>query len=145
KEDLTGTELITVEHGGVVKAKFELTTSTGKKVHARAELRVPDHAVNQDVQITMTLATDRVAVEFQPEGLVFNEPARLDFHVNHLNQIPEDETVTFVFVDENGNTSSPTYEDLDVHRHSDHTDIHLKNAEISHFSIGHFSIYAFGR
>lgn len=145
KSELEVTELVTVEHGGRLKADFEYTTTTNKRIHVKAEFRVPDGAVAKNVLITMTLDTAMVAIRFQPEGLVFLEPALLDLHVSHLNQIPDDWTLEFVHVDEAGNTSPSTYEALDVNRHPDHTDIHLKKASISHFNIDHFSIYAFGR
>ena len=145
KGDISGTELVTVERGGKVKAEFELTTPEGKKVQVHAELKVPRNAVTENVLITMTLDTERVAMKFEPEGLLFTTPATLDFHVNHLNSLPEDQSIQPVYLEENGATSPITYEDLDIHRHSDHTDVNLKKGNISHFSIVHFSIYAFGR
>ena len=140
KGDVTNSKLVTAKDGGKVKADFEYMSLDGKKTHVHAELQVPKGAVDQDVNITMTLDTIVVGVKFEPEGLVFNQPAKLDFHVDHLNQIPNDPPIGFYYVDDGGNFSPVSYDQLDNHMHPDHSDLNLNNAYIPHFSI-----YAFGR
>jgi len=140
KGKVSDAELVTAKDGGKVNAEFEYTSVDGKKTHVHAEFQVPKGALNNDVLITMTLDTTVVGVKFQPEGLVFNQPAKLDFHVDHLNQIPDLPPLGFYYVDDGGNFNPVSYENLENHVHPDHSDLNLNDAYIQHFSI-----YAFGR
>src|SRR5437867_1619558 len=122
KGHLSDTDLVTPGHGGNVKADFEYAASAGGKIHVHAELKVPEGAVDHNVLISMTLDTTIVGIHFQPEGLVFNTPASLNFHVNHLNRVEDGPPIGFFYVDDDGNFEPIKYEHLDVHQHPDHSD-----------------------
>lgn len=121
------------------KGKLAYTASyiaqSGKLVSLVATLTIPENAVSNNVDITMTFDTTYAAIRFSPEGLVFRTPVNLDFTVTEVGAVPSDH-VLFYYVDDGGS--------CELIPSDDPKEIKGK-IEMKHAKLNHFSIYAFGR
>ena len=102
-----------------------------------ASLTVPAGALNQTTSITMSFDTTDCSVHFQPEGLVFNKPASLNFSVSGLGNIGLG-LVGYFYVDNHGVGTPLPYTSLTAN-------LLLGNIMMTGGQVPHFSRYAFAR
>lgn len=88
KSIVTATAYVTPSHGGKVDLKSRFYDPMGKKdVEIAFNLKVPRHAVNEPITITMTLDTTNLLanITFEPHGTVFNKPVMFNARCLGLN------------------------------------------------------------
>jgi len=109
----------------------------GLPVTRNAKFTVPAGALNQTTSITMSFDSVDVSVHFEPEGLVFNQPASLDYSSTGLGNLGLT-PISFYYIDNAGYGTPMPYVNLSIL--SLLGQINMKGGQIPHFSK-----YAFAR
>lgn len=135
KDKSLASKFFSAKDGGSLDAKLEYINVHGKSTTVEAHLDIPHGALKNSQQITMVLDTADCSVRFQPEGLVFNTPLKLDYKVHNSKMIAQ--PLGFYYDSEKGFfTLLPGKIKVDKDG---------KNFEATDCQVPHFSRYAFGR
>ncbi|HLX11340.1 MAG TPA: hypothetical protein VKS81_00875 [Bacteroidota bacterium] len=110
----------------------------GLPVTRTATFTVPAGALNNTTSITMSFDTTSAMVHFEPEGLVFNTPCKLDFSIGGLGNLLNLSGVGFYYVDNNGVGTPMLTQSLIVNPL-------FGTVTMKGGSVPHFSGYAFAR
>ncbi len=119
-------------------ATLEYLSLDGRYVTLSAVFVIPQNAVEEPVTISMRIDPYTGSLLFQPSGLVFAEPASLDFSTRNIDPIPENALVQFAYVRTGGPNELITFASLQTIGKSGKID--MLGARINHFSR-----YAFAR
>ena len=132
---VTVTQTVNSKTGGILTANFSYVSVWRKTVNISASLAIPPNALKQSQQITMTFDTANCAVQFEPEGLVFNKPAVLAYSASNVALIGLN--LSFWYDDDMGHfTLLPS--DISI-------SLSLGCFQATNCQVPHFSRYAFGR
>jgi hypothetical protein len=123
--------------GGNFSLSYSYKTTSGTTCTRTVSFLVPPLAVNKNTEITMSLDSTCVGVDFQPEGLVFLVPSILNYSVTGLDESQLQGNVTFDYVGTGGLV--PVVNQL--------LTVSLQEGSITMLAgiIPHFSRYAFAR
>lgn len=123
--------------GGHFDLSYTYTTTSGTKCTREVTFIVPPLAVSKNTEITMSLDSTCVGVDFQPEGLVFLVPSILNYSVSGLDPAQLQGNVTFDYVGTGGLV--PVVNQL--------LTVSLSSGSLTMLAgvIPHFSRYAFAR
>ncbi|MDA3859979.1 MAG: hypothetical protein PF445_02020 [Melioribacteraceae bacterium] len=123
-------ETIDGEDGGMIKIRIGR-----KEIHAKGWLDFPEDSFEGEEKISIRLAEDFAALDFEPSGIPLELPALLTLTFSGLELEGYDEIedeIEFQYIDEDGNLKSVDYETLIVKR--DRGRVTVVRAELKHFS-----------
>jgi hypothetical protein len=129
---------ITAQAGGSIAFSLGVPAADGKVIYVKGAFIVPQGALANDTNITLSLDAHDMALHFQPEGLLFASETSLNWVIAGLGPIVNDPPIHFCYVDENGRVVEIPSRSLTV-------DYNLGVIQLEGGPISHFSRYAFIR
>lgn len=126
-------QYVTPSEGGVLTLNHHGETADGEAIDATITLTVAPGAVNEDVQLSMSLDDQALDMQFGPEGTVFSTPALLTVEAYNLDlSVGADQISAYYFNPETNGWESISSENVVVM--ADIGYVKVVNAQLPHFS-----------
>ena len=126
-------KLVSPSNGGMLMLEHSGTTADGTLIEVTVKLDVLPGAVNEDIQISMSLDDQALDLEFGPEGTVFNTPALLTVEAHNLDlSVNSGKIGTYYFNPETVSWELVSSEDVVVMLDDGY--LKVVNAHLPHFS-----------
>ena len=129
------TRWVSADSGGELEITGQFRTVT-----VTATLSIPENGLSEDQYISMTLGDSKLQIEFGPDGLQFNVPAKLNYTITGLDlfSVPVGAEIKLNYCNQKTGKFQEMHSESVTYDRKSGT-LTCRNAEIPHFCI-----YAFG-